>query len=289
MEDSEKITLVKAHNVFKEALEAKKLSPATILAYSTDIKQLIKFLGKDNISQVYQVKNQNLRDFQKFLMGKGYQAVSCARKLNAIRTFFEFLKKKGFIKNNPVIGINTPKFAKSTPRILSKMEYRALRDTCRSNARTAALIEIFLQTGLKVSEVASLQIQDINKDKLFIRKNNVVYRDIPLTPSARKAIEKYLKERPQAKINNLFVTKNGTPLLIRNMSTILMRCFAQAEIKNASLNALRHTWIYNQLLAGIPLQVVSVLAGHKRVSTAARYLYFVDKKKLPARTKLVEL
>ena len=272
---------------FTKALEAKKLSPATILAYITDIKQLNQFPFTQGLTQLGQITFQHLELYQKSLVKKGYLAVSVARKLNAIRAFFEFCQKERFLLQNPASSLASPKFEKETPRILSRMEYRALRDSCRSNPRTAALIEIFLQTGLKVNEVAKLTPQDIKKDRLVIRNKNS--REIPLTNACKKAIDRYLKVRPDAKVTNLFVTKNGTPLLVRNMSTILMRCFSAAEIKDASLNSLRHTWIYTQLVGGMPLQLVSQLAGHKRINTAARYLTLIEKKQLPTRNRLIEL
>jgi site-specific recombinase XerD len=286
---TEIFSLDQGFKAFENELKTKKLSPATILAYSTDIKQLVLFLSEQKVSEFSQVTPEILTKYNDYLVKKGYQPVSCARKLNALRTFFDYLVNKGILVKNLAKDIVSPKFTKEAPRILTKMEYRALRDTCRSNSRTAALIELFLQTGLKVSEVAHLTVQDVNKDKLIIKKGDLKDRDLPLTQSARKALERYLKDRPESKTDKLFVTKNGTPLLIRNMSTILMRCFEQAEIKNASLNSLRHTWIYTQLSSGVSLQIISALAGHKRISSAAKYLSLIEKKNIPARSKLVEL
>lgn len=284
------LTLDKAYSLFKEELESKNLSPATILAYTTDIKQLISFLKKERVNTAGEVKTANLLAYQKHLTKKGYLPVSWARKLNAFRKFFRFFQKKELLERNPVSSLSSPKVKKSPPRILSKMEYRALRDTTRSNPRTAALIEIFLQTGLKVNEVANLSLDDIKKESLIINKKGFSEeRKIPLTPSVKKAIKEYLKVRPKSQSKKFFVTKNDTPLLIRNMSTILMRCFREAEIKNASLNSLRHTWIYHQLNSGLPLQLVSQLAGHKRVSTTGEYLNLIDKKISRATTKLKEL
>jgi len=286
---TEILSLEQGFKDFENQLKTKKLSSATILAYSTDIKQLVVFLTDQKISGFSQITPELLEKYNAYLIKKDYQPVSCARKLNALRTFFDYLVSKGILTKNIAKDVISPKFVKEAPRILTKMEYRALRDSCRSNSRTAALIEIFLQTGLKVSEVAHLTIQDINKDKLIIKKGDLADREIPLTQSARKAIDRYLKDRPESKTDKLFVTKNGTPLLIRNMSTILMRCFEQAEIKNASLNSLRHTWIYTQLSSGVSLQIVSELAGHKRISSAAKYLSIIEKKNIPTRSKLIEL
>lgn len=290
MVELDKISLDKAFSLFVDEVKQKGLSPSTILAYTTDLKQLKDYLISKGIINIDQVLPAMLDDYVQDLEKKGYRAVSRARKLNAYRKFFSFCKNKEFIKSSPTLGLESPKFEKSTPRILSSMEYRALRDTCRENPRTAALIEIFLQTGMKVAEVAHLSVNDVKKQSILVNKTqDSQRREIPLSWSAKKTLERYLSVRPTSKSERLFVTKNGTPLLVRNMSTILMRCFSQAEIKNASLNSLRHTWIYQQLSYGLPLQVVSHLVGHKRISTTATYLSLLEKKNIPTKTKLKEL
>ncbi len=287
---AEGLELEQTYNFFKEVLGRQKLSQATIVAYLTDLKQLLQFLKTQKIKNWTQVNSQHFLDFQKKLQHHGYSAISLARKFNAFRSFFRFLEAQKLINSNPLKDIQSPKISKKQPRILSRMEYRALRDTCRHNPRTAALVEIFLQTGLKVSEVAKLTLNDIKKDKLIIRANQQLpQREIPLTPSLKLALTRYLKTRPKSKHTNLFITKNDTPLLIRNLTMILMRCFQKAEVKNASLNSLRHTWIYYQLLAGVPLEKVAQLAGHKRLNTTANYLALIKKKPSVVKNQIKEL
>lgn len=289
MDKKESITIEKAYGSYNKWLEDKKLSKATKIAYSTDVKQLYNFLQSENIATLSLVDHNHLNKFQQSLSKKGCKPVSLARKINAFRNFFNFFQKKGFIKNNPISSITPPKFDKNPPRILSKMEYRALRDSCKNNLRTYALIELFLQTGIKVSEAANLEICDFQNSKIIIKSDSNKQREIPLTPSAKKALDRYLSVRPKGRCQNIFITKNDTPLLVRNMTTILMRNFRETEIKNASLNSLRHTWIYHQITYGMPLQLVSQLAGHKRVSTTAIYLSLIEKKPASPKTKLKEL
>ncbi len=288
MNTDKNFSIDKAYNLFIEELKKTKLSSATILAYSADIKQLLEFLNKKSLNNLFEVTSKHLINFQTKLKKKNYSLVSLVRKINAFRKFFKFCHQNNFTDHNPASGLIAPRLEKSLPRILSKMEYRALRDTCRKDPRTYALIELFLQTGLKVSEVANLTIEDIKKDKLIV-KSKGLSREIPLTSSVSQALEKYLKVRPKSQSQKIFITKNGTPLLVRNMSTILMRCFREAEIQNASLNSLRHTWIVHQLANGLSLQTVSQLAGHKRVSTTAAYLPLVNKKKTLLKKQLKEL
>lgn len=280
----------KAYNLFKEALMRKKLSASTILAYTTDLEQLCQFLKQAKIIDLAQVTQEHLANFQKKLHARGYEPISLARKLNAFRLFFDFLKEQKLINNNPLENVRSPKFLRAAPRILSPMEYRALRDICRHNPRTAALVEIFLQTGLRVSEVTNLNLADLKNNKLVIRPiKQTPQREIPLANPLKLALERYLKVRRHSECSSLFLTKRGTPLLVRNLTTIIMRCFHNAEIKDGCLNLLRHTWIYHQLLAGVPLEIVSRLAGHKRITTTVAYLNLIEKKPTIIKNKLKEL
>lgn len=290
MDKDNKLTLKQAYKFFREGTTTNNLSTATILAYNSDLKQLLGFLQDEGLTEIAEVMPLHLHKFQEKMGRKGYLGVSLARKLNAFRRFFKFLHEKKLLENNPTLNLSSPKLSRSAPRILTRMEYRALRDSCRNDSRTAALTEIFLQTGMKVNEVANLKLSDFKKDSLRLRKNDPSQsREIPLTSSLRQALDRYLKSRLKTDCQHLFITKNGTPLLVRNLTTIMMRCFKEAEIKNASLNALRHTWICQQLSYGVPLETISYLVGHKRISTTASYLSLIPKRPSRIKNKMKDL
>ncbi len=163
------------------------------------------------------------------------------------------------------------------------MEYRALRDVCRSDTRTYAIIELFLQTGLRISEVADLKSEDLQNSKLIVGK-----REIPLNSSVNKAVSDYLSVRPKKETNHLFITKTGKPLLVRNIRTVIDRVLKIAGVESAKVNDLRATFIAYQLSSGVPLDYVSKLVGHKRLSTTERYLKLITEKAKKG-AKLVEL
>jgi site-specific recombinase XerD len=120
-----------AQEKFINHLKNKKRSVSTILAYGKDVEQLAEFLEKKKITQVTSVLPEHLEAFKDGLGKKGYTAKSISRKLNSIKTFYRFLKSEGVVKEDPATSVAHPKYEVKAPRVLSKMEYRALRDACR--------------------------------------------------------------------------------------------------------------------------------------------------------------
>lgn len=276
--DEKILGLKSAHKAFIKYLKENKRASATILAYGSDLEQLIDFCQKLNHTQVNQVTLADLEAFKEFLVKEKYTPKSVSRKINSIKTFFKYLVKQKVISENPANNLTHPKYAIKAPRVLSKMEYRALRDACRNNLRMFAIVELFLQTGIRIGELANLQLDDIKDNSLFIKSyESHPSRTIPLNKAAKSALENYLKVRPKTKNNYLFVTKTGKPFLIRNVRSSLNRYFKLAGIENAKVNDLRHTFIYHQLKAGTPLTLISKLAGHKRLSTTEKYLQLIKK------------
>jgi site-specific recombinase XerD len=287
---AEEITsLETAQKKFIDYLQDRDRASATILAYGKDIEQLISFLGKKQISHPASVSQEHIEEFKKSLAEKNYTAKSISRKLNSVKTFFRFLKSSGVIKEDPASLVAHPKYEIKPPRILTKMEYRALRDSARDDPRMSAVIELLLQTGMRIGELARLELEDIKEKEIKIKAyESHQARTIPLNQAAKKALERYLKVRPKSRTKNIFLTKTGRPLLIRNIRTAIDRYFRIAGIKDAKVNDLRHTFIAHQLMTGASVVLVSKLAGHKRLSTTEKYLDLV-KEKVEERVRLEEL
>lgn len=274
---------------FVEALEKQGKSQFTIVAYKKDLEQFVGFLASNDVQDIRDVKREHIENFINKLIAENYTKKSASRKLNSIRTFFRFLKKEEFIEQNPSIDIAHPKFEQSSPRILSKLEYRALRDIAKEDARTYALVEVLLQTGVKIGELAELRIDDIGENDLKIRtygKN--IEREVPLNNAAKKSIQEYLKLRNGAKDDHVFITRTGQPLLIRNIRQIIDRCFKEVEIENATVNDLRNTFIAHQLMNGASLEYIAKIVGHRRLSSTERFLNLV-KEEAERKEKLGEL
>jgi site-specific recombinase XerD len=286
---ADSIDLTSAQTQFVEFLQARKRARATIVAYGKDIDQLISFLKNEGKSIVVQVAREDLMAFLTKLGKDGYTPKSVSRKINSIKTFYRFLKSQGHISEDPTNNISHPKYEVKPPRILSKVEYRALRDACRDDFRISAIVELFLQTGLRIGELANLTLEDIRGQELHISaQESHAERMVPLNKAAKQAIDRYLEIRPKTENKTLFVTKTGRPLLIRNIRTAIDRYFKAAGIEKAKVNDLRHTFIAHHLMSGTSLTVISKLVGHKRLSTTEKYLDFI-KGKIEESVKLEEL
>lgn len=288
------ISLRDAHQQFIGHLKGRSRASATILAYGKDIEQLVSHLNSIGKEDANEVTIEELNSFMNKLSKENYTAKSISRKTNSTKTFFKFLKSSGLISNDPAGALEHPKFENKPPRILSKIEYRALRDAARGDLRIFAVIELLLQTGIRIGELSQLRVDDLELEGenpiLHVPKAEAsVERDIPLNRPAVEAVKKYLEVRPKTPNKALFVTKTGRPLLVRNIRTAIDRYFRLAGIKGAKVNDLRHTWVAHHLESGTSLTLISKLAGHKRVSTTERYLQFIQGRTSESKVKLEEL
>ncbi|HBL51673.1 MAG: hypothetical protein A2694_02875 [Candidatus Blackburnbacteria bacterium RIFCSPHIGHO2_01_FULL_40_17] len=274
---------------FITILQSRGRASATILAYRKDLEQLASSLSEKGKTTPDSVRSSDIEDFKTTMQKGGYTDKSVSRKLNAIKTFFTWLVSQKLIENDPAAPVAHPKYQNPPPRILSRMEYRALRDAARSDLRIRAIIELMLQTGVRIGEVANLRLEDIS-DKIFIRAyESQPQREVPLNETARDALNQYIAIRPKTTSDHIFVTKTGKPLLVRNIRSAIDRYFREAGIEKAKVNDLRNTFIVHQLKSGVDIVTVSKIAGHKRLSTTEHYLQFIDKREGKKGTKLEEL
>lgn len=277
------LSLDQSREEFVQFLKNKNKAHSTILAYGNDILQFNNFVSSRGIAKVEQITGEDIEAFKLDLLKKKYTTKSVARKLNSIKTFFRFLIAHKQITENPSDQVAHPKYTLTPPRILTKMEYRSLRDACRNDPRMYAIVELFLQTGIRISELARLTLEDVidgNKLKISAFESHEP-RIIPLNKPAKEALDVWLRTRPNVTGRSLFITKTGNQFQVRNIRTALDRYFRIADITGATVNDLRHTFIAHQLMAGTPIMLVSKLAGHKRISTTEKYLEFIKSKPMP--------
>lgn len=274
---------------FINYLKSQGKSEFTLVAYKKDLEQFVGYLTGQDLQDVREIKKDHIEGFINKLIAENYTKKSASRKLNSIRTFFRYLKNEGLIEQNPSLDVSHPKYTTSPPRIFSKLEYRALRDFAKEDRRTYAMVEILLQTGIKIGELANLRISDIKDAALRIRNyGKTPDRDVPLNRAVKKAIGEYLASRSRSKDDHLFITRTGHPLLIRNIRQIITRCFREVGIENATVNDLRNTFIAHQLINGASVEYIARLVGHRRLSSTERFLNLV-KEETEKKEKLGEL
>lgn len=274
---------------FIDFLKGKGRSPATILAYRADLGQLVEFIAARNKATPSQVNSSDIEGFRDYLLAQKYTPKSVSRKLNAVKTFFGWLTQNNIVSFDPSKTVSHPKLEAQPPKFLSPLEYRALRDTARSDIRIATIIELILQTGMRISEIASLKKEHVKEESIIIAAYATqTRREIPLNQIAKNTMQIFL----QMNKNNaeyIFVSKNGKPLAIRNIRAMIDRYFQKAEVPQYSVNDLRTTFVIENLKRGVDLVLISQVTGHKRISTTQSYLELAGVKEPGKKQKLEEL
>src|SRR3989344_2029148 len=279
-----------AKEKFCDFLKSKNKASATILAYGKDIDQLISFLEELKKEHIHDVSNEDIQAFLASMHARWYTPKSVSRKLNSTRTFYRFLKINEYITDDPSLLVKHPKYELNPPRVLSPLEYRALRDSVSGDPRIYAIVEMLLQTGIRIGELANIRMEDVSDSVLKVRPNEGhPERAVPLNKRAKEALKRYLASRPEGSNDHFFVTKTGRPFLVRNIRDAIERNFKRAGIENAKINDLRHTFVAHHLKNGVSIIFLSKILGHKRLSSTERYLQYLKDVKSGESTNLIEL
>lgn len=259
------------------------MSPNTIAAYHTDLKQFVAWLALQEIDSVLDVDLRVLGGFLQELHGRELAPTTIARRLVAIKMFFRFLVLEGVLEESRVELLNSPKLWRYLPTVLSpEMVDRLLAAPGEGDSyplRDRALLAVLYATGCRASEAAGLRRQDVHLEENFCRclgKGNKE-RIVSLNPVARAAIEAYLAhERPrlvrQREVDTLFVTRGGRPLS-RIMVWYLVKKYARRIgcSQKISPHTLRHSFATHMLAGGAEIRALQELLGHASIRTTQIY------------------
>jgi site-specific recombinase XerD len=216
--DMHTITLEKGLATFLNVLTGKNRSAATIRAYSTDIAQFISFLHANNVSIHIpaEVEKIDVMEYLSSLAKRELTGIARARKMSAIREYFRFLEGVGLINKSPTTGIETPKREKNSRQYLRSDEYTKMLSLAGANPRDYAILQVFLQTGIRVSELANLRNADIDfiKPSITVRGKGRVEREIALEKKGVHALKSYLAIRPDSISTRVFLNYQGEPRVI---------------------------------------------------------------------------
>lgn len=227
-----------------------------------------------------------IRSFLSFLSEREYSKATAARKLATLRSFYKFCMRRGYIQNSPVETIKTPKQEKRLPRFLDISQIQKLLttpdDTTLLGARDRAMLETLYSTGVRVSELVSLNIDDLDpvNGQLRVRGKGRKERITPIGPTAVTAIRRYLDMRnkdPRSgtfDANSMFVNKHGQRLSTRSVRRKLDKYLSEAGLDpSISPHTLRHTFATHMLNNGADLRSVQELLGHQSLSTTQVYTH----------------
>jgi len=249
---------------------------------------LVAFLNRTGKMKVGQVTRADLEAFLAYLDQKGYSGAARRRKVYAIRSFFSFLEDAEAVAANLAAKLTPPKQEKKEPRVLTEEEYKALLRACNHEVRDSAIIELLLQTGIRLSELAGLTLADVelprtisrNPDdtgSLHVKGKGRKERTIPLNYKACKALKAWLRIRPEVDHDALFVTKFRKPMGPGALQYVVKKYLKEAGIKGASLHTLRHTFATHHVAKGTSLRSVQEALGHADLKTTSVYVSLARK------------
>ena len=264
----------------------KKLSENTLQSYKRDLKQFRKYLESYGL-HYNRVKEEDMENYIKELQEQGKKASSISRCIASIRSFYQFVLKHKKIKNDPTAHLQSPKIEKRVPSVLTSKEVELLlkqpNNEDLKGMRDKAMLEFAYATGMRVTEIISLDVDDINLEEGYaICRGTNKQRIIPLGSLCLKALKAYLEEARDILIKNdeeraLFVNINGGRLTRQGFWKIIKYYKDQAHItKDITPHVLRHSFATHLLQNGADLKAIQTMLGHSDISSTQVYMQFQD-------------
>jgi len=265
----------------------------TTAAYKNDLSQFVRFLdnGHDQIDKWSDVTSDIVNAYVESMKQQSYASSSVARKVAAVKSFFNYLAKQNEIVENPTTKIDSPKVKKRLPQTLSagdvgKLLLAPTVKKSPKNLRDTALLNMLYSTGMRVTEIVSLQLEDVDLENevLLCPGKDEQIRSLPFDELSKNVLVAYLEEgRPY-----LVKEKNETALFLNHRGQQLTRqglwLIIKAYAKQANLNTavtphtLRHSFAAHKLTSGTDLQEVQKLLGHANISTTQIYTQLDENK-----------
>ncbi|WP_342637102.1 site-specific tyrosine recombinase XerD [Fusibacter bizertensis] len=269
--------------------EHKKLSENTLLSYKRDLKFFGRYLEEYNVTSSFLTVSQvDLMTYVIYLKKSGKANATISRFVASLRTFYSFLHHRGFIESNPSLELEAPKLDRKMPQVLTLPEVERLlaRPDIRTSIgkRDKAMIELLYATGIRVSELISLTLSDVNTTMGYVKcKGSNKTRVIPLGSMASRAIDIYLKDGRTHMVSGdeeaLFVNYYGKKLTRQGFWKVIKRHSEEAGIhKSITPHTLRHSFAFHLVQNGADLKSVQEMLGHSDVATTQIYLEMSNSK-----------
>jgi len=259
----------------------KNYSVHTLLNYGIDLKGFQAFLGSTEIEKVDYLL---LRKYMAGLKEKNMRQKTVSRKLSCLRSFFRFLCREGYLKNNPVLTLMSPKRDKILPLFLTEEEMTQLIESPKLDnelgMRDRAIFETFYSTGMRVSELVGLDIADVDfiSGVVKVMGKGKKERLLPIGDKAIESIRKYLDKR-EKQVDTLFLNKNHKRITDRGVRCILSRYIRLLSFnKGISPHKIRHSFATHLLNRGADLRSVQELLGHANISTTQIYTHLTTER-----------
>lgn len=268
-------------------LKVKQASANTVSSYMRDIRQFSDFLRTYGQEDLTQVEQEQIQRYLSHLIEDGRSGATQSRNVASLKNFYAYLVSSGFMDQSPVFDLQVQKREKKLPQILTGREIELLlsQPVCvdAKGYRDKAMLETMYATGMRVSELLSLDVEDVNLDQGFIRCNSEKKsRIIPLYPAALRSLSIYLQDFRPALLAEpddqaLFVNTGGTRMSRQGFWKILKHYQDTARIdKDITPHTLRHSFAVHLLENGADLNSLQELMGHSDISSTQMYTHMVN-------------
>jgi integrase/recombinase XerD len=261
------------------------LSENTLESYGRDVKKFIAYLEEIKITSIEDVKYSHIAEYINRSNAKGFNATSIVRGIVSVKQFFKYLLLEKLITEDPTSQIKTPKMKKSIPGVISLDDVEAVLgapdESKPEGLRDRAMIEVLYATGIRVSELINLKLNNVNFDLGFV----IVYgkgskaRMVPIGEKAREKLLLYLEHGRPAILKSkeakaLFVTKRGGGMTRQGFWKLIKNYALKSGItKKVSPHTLRHSFATHLLERGADLRTIQIMLGHSDISTTQIYTH----------------
>lgn len=269
--------------------KVKQSSANTVSSYLRDIRQFSQWLSERGVISVVDATQLNISDYMLHLEADGRSSATISRNLASLKNFYAYLITAGFLDKTPVLDIRVERGEKKLPRVLTGREIELLlsQPVCVApkGFRDKAMLEVMYATGIRVSELIDLNVDDVNLEQGTIKcSGHKKTRAIPLYPGALLALKIYLQDYRELLISSqeeeaLFVNINGTRMSRQGFWKILKHYQATAHIETEiTPHTLRHSFAVHLLENGADLSSLQQLMGHSDISSTQIYTQMVNQK-----------
>ncbi|PAB61199.1 site-specific tyrosine recombinase XerD [Anaeromicrobium sediminis] len=266
----------------------RELSKNTLDSYKRDIYQFMVFLNTMKIENIDDVTKTNIITYMIHLKKVGRATSTISRNLASIRSFFQYLFSKRHVSKDPTLNLEAPKGEKKLPIILTIEEIELLLDQPKTNTqkgiRDKAMLELLYATGIRVSELVELNLEDVNLSMSYLKCNRGnKERIIPMGSMALEALKNYLENCRDYMVKEdgdaLFVNVQGNPMSRQGFWKIIKKYAHNAQIeKSITPQVLRHSFAIHLLQNGADLKSIQKMLGHSDISTTNIYALINSKK-----------
>ena len=278
---------------YLNSLQARNMSQHTITAYRTDVTQFFTWLAQNDVTVTtpQHISRSHIIDYLSHLAHQGRSGMTRARKLAAVRAYCTFLIEEYRLPASPAATIAMSKKERKSHVFLRVDEYLRLLHAAAGHSRDYAILQLFLQTGIRVEELTRLLLTDVDLDghTMLIHGKGNTQRTVYLEKQATQALRAHLADRPRSVDQHLFLNYQGTGLSVRGVMDIVQKYRNLAGItKRCSCHSLRHTCARYKAAKGLTPRQIQALLGHEEVKTSLIYVHpaTTDARKLMEQTSL---